>query len=91
MQRTLTVSRLTTPRISLLGDVVHLMTPFADVDVNVAMEHALELSGALVDAEDQTPVADSVREYGLKMWKRAHEAPELNLMYQGLFPTSGAG
>jgi 2-polyprenyl-6-methoxyphenol hydroxylase-like FAD-dependent oxidoreductase len=68
-----------------MGDAAHLMTPFAGVGVNVAMEDALELSEALVEARDRSSAADALREYEVKMWKRAHQTAELNMMYQGLF------
>ncbi|CAI6288147.1 unnamed protein product [Periconia digitata] len=74
------------PRITLMGDAAHLMTPFAGVGVNVAMEDAMELCAAIIEARDKgTPVAGALREYEVKMWKRAHETAELNMMYQGLF------
>jgi 2-polyprenyl-6-methoxyphenol hydroxylase-like FAD-dependent oxidoreductase len=76
---------LTKQRITLMGDAAHLMTPFAGVGVNVAMEDALELCGALTEAGDKKSIARAVRGYEVKMWKRAHEAAELNMMYQGLF------
>jgi 2-polyprenyl-6-methoxyphenol hydroxylase-like FAD-dependent oxidoreductase len=50
-----------------MGDAAHLMTPFAGVGVNVAMEDALELSETLVDAGDQTPIAEALRGYEVKM------------------------
>ncbi|PVI00660.1 FAD/NAD(P)-binding domain-containing protein [Periconia macrospinosa] len=73
-------------QITLMGDAAHLMTPFAGVGVNVAMEDALELCGAIVEARDKgRPVAEALQEYEVKMWKRAHETAKLNMMYQGLF------
>jgi 2-polyprenyl-6-methoxyphenol hydroxylase-like FAD-dependent oxidoreductase len=68
-----------------MGDAAHLMTPFAGVGVNVAMEDALELSEALGQAQSMGSVAEALQSYEVKMWKRAHEIAELNMMYQGLF------
>ena len=61
------------------------MTPFAGVGVNVAMQDAMELCEALIEAGTNSSTAEALRAYEIKMWNRAHETAKLNMMYQGLF------
>ncbi|KAF2686348.1 FAD/NAD(P)-binding domain-containing protein [Lentithecium fluviatile CBS 122367] len=71
-------------RITLIGDAAHLMTPFAGVGVNVAMQDAMELAHAIRG----TPRADlgsGLREFEVAMWQRAKQNAEATMMYLNLF------
>jgi 2-polyprenyl-6-methoxyphenol hydroxylase-like FAD-dependent oxidoreductase len=71
--------------ITLIGDAAHLMTPFAGVGVNVAMDDALELSHALTAVKDQKAIGEALQNYEVGMWKRAEQAAEATMGYLGLF------
>jgi hypothetical protein len=74
------------PGVTLLGDAAHLMTPFAGVGVNVAMEDALKLAKALISRRDswlyssifsdRTIIAAATREYEGEMFPRAKKNAE---------------
>ncbi|KAK5146748.1 hypothetical protein LTR04_000980 [Oleoguttula sp. CCFEE 6159] len=61
------------PGITLLGDAAHLMTPFAGVGVNLAMEDALELSRALMRwrSDGRESLTEAIAEYERPMFERA--------------------
>jgi 2-polyprenyl-6-methoxyphenol hydroxylase-like FAD-dependent oxidoreductase len=70
------------PGVTLLGDVAHLMTPFAGVGVNVALADALSLARALLkrkstfEADLHGNLADALLEYEGPMFERARENME---------------
>jgi 2-polyprenyl-6-methoxyphenol hydroxylase-like FAD-dependent oxidoreductase len=78
-----------------MGDAAHLMTPFAGVGVNVAMEDALELGRAIIAAKNMaqiTPLeahfdllSKSIQAYEECMFKRAKGYAEETWMYYNLF------
>lgn len=77
-------------RIALIGDAAHLMTPFAGVGVNVAMEDALHLARNIVAAKDswqtdRLSLAAALQKYEADMWVRAEEYAKQTWMYLGLF------
>ncbi|KAJ4288092.1 hypothetical protein N0V90_012109 [Kalmusia sp. IMI 367209] len=72
------------PRITLIGDAAHLMTPFAGVGVNVAMHDALDLAGAICGTAREK-LSDSLRTFEVEMWKRAKQNAEATVMYLNLF------
>ena len=63
------------PRVTLLGDSAHLMTPFAGQGVNIAMEDALNLAQAIIGAKDadETKFDEKIREYEQDIFERAEE------------------
>ncbi|KAI4125439.1 MAG: hypothetical protein LQ338_004242 [Usnochroma carphineum] len=76
--------------IALIGDAAHLMTPFAGVGVNVAMEDALHLARNIVAAKDswqtdRLSLAAALQKYEADMWVRAEEYAKQTWMYLGLF------
>lgn len=82
-------------RITLLGDAAHLMTPFAGVGVNVAMQDALELARAIIASKSTwsssdtfgagSSLAAATKEYETAMFARAHKFAKETWMYLGLF------
>ena len=60
--------------ITLIGDAAHLMTPFAGVGVNVAIDDALELSHALTAVKNQKAIEEALRNYEVGMWRRVEQA-----------------
>jgi 2-polyprenyl-6-methoxyphenol hydroxylase-like FAD-dependent oxidoreductase len=68
--------------VTLLGDAAHLMTPFAGVGVNVAMQDALDLAKAIIARKesvtaklvsDAKNISIAVEVYEKEMLKRAEE------------------
>ncbi|KAJ8060423.1 hypothetical protein OCU04_010750 [Sclerotinia nivalis] len=80
---------------TLLGDAAHLMTPFAGVGVNVAMEDAMELARAIIarkptwegkeNFNDAEGLSEAVRKYELAMFDRAEGYAKETWMYLNLF------
>ncbi|KAF7947887.1 hypothetical protein EAE96_008964 [Botrytis aclada] len=80
---------------TLLGDAAHLMTPFAGVGVNVAMEDGMELARAVIARkpnwegkekfEDAAGLSEAVRKYELAMFDRAEGYAKETWMYLNLF------
>ena len=72
----------TCPGITPLGDAAHLMTPFAGVEVNVALADSLSLAKALLkrkhmfDDDLSVYLANAVHEYEKPMFERARENME---------------
>lgn len=67
------------PGLTLLGDAVHLMTPFAGEGVNLAMLDALDLSKAIVKAstgDGNMELFDAIKDFETTMLKRSHEKME---------------
>ncbi|KAF2756231.1 FAD/NAD(P)-binding domain-containing protein [Pseudovirgaria hyperparasitica] len=73
------------PRVTLVGDAAHLMTPFAGVGVNVAMQDSLELALEIISANKSGYFGSALENYELKMWKRARQNAEQTMMYLNLF------
>ncbi|KAK8099645.1 FAD/NAD(P)-binding domain-containing protein [Apiospora kogelbergensis] len=77
------------PRITIIGDAAHLMTPFAGVGVNLAMQDALDLAHAVAgvgwDQRPMAPMDTRLKQFEEAMWARAKQNAEATLMYQGLF------
>ena len=76
-------SLLTGFRLTLVGDAAHLMTPFAGVGVNVAMEDALKLGQSIVANKENLSTA--VRAYEDEMFTRAEVYAKETWMYLNLF------
>ncbi|CAD6446890.1 e04008b3-3263-421f-8def-14f1d683e26d-CDS [Sclerotinia trifoliorum] len=76
------------PGVTLLGDAAHLMTPFAGVGVNVAMNDAMLLAHALSKQRDnfamdmEGSLKQAITEYEEQMFKIAKKNMEKT--YQGL-------
>lgn len=85
-----------TRRLTLIGDAAHLMTPFAGVGVNVAMEDALSLATQIKqwkqnvwdkagsDASSSLLI-EPVRAYEEEMFARAERYANETMMYLNLF------
>ena len=73
--------------IALIGDAAHLMTPFAGVGVNVAMEDSLHLARNIITVKDswQTGLPAALQKYDADMFVRAEEYAKQTWMYLGLF------
>ncbi|KAI1120261.1 hypothetical protein F5Y10DRAFT_258767 [Nemania abortiva] len=81
--------------LTLIGDAAHVMTPFAGVGVNVAMEDALQLVRSLVACRDvcaktavkthERHLSDAVRDYEEAMFIRAEAYAKETWMYLNLF------
>jgi 2-polyprenyl-6-methoxyphenol hydroxylase-like FAD-dependent oxidoreductase len=81
--------------VTLIGDAAHLMTPFAGVGVNAAMEDALHLArkiighkdnwSALSPAESRIGLAAALKDYEEAMFVRAEDFAKQTWMYLGLF------
>ncbi|KAF2490813.1 FAD/NAD(P)-binding domain-containing protein [Lophium mytilinum] len=83
--------------LSLIGDAAHLMTPFAGVGVNVAMEDALDLALKLKQWKQEVwdkadpssasdlPLIEPVRKYEEEMFVRAERYAKETMMYLDLF------
>ncbi|KAI1825837.1 monooxygenase [Xylaria intraflava] len=81
--------------LTLVGDAAHVMTPFAGVGVNVAMEDGLKLARRLVACRDicaktelsthERHLSNAVREYEEEMFARAESYAKETWMYFNLF------
>ncbi|KAI0528039.1 hypothetical protein F5B22DRAFT_16811 [Xylaria bambusicola] len=81
--------------LTLIGDAAHVMTPFAGVGVNAAMEDALQLSQSLVAFNEQCGktavsthdrlLSNAVRDYEEEMFVRVSEYANETWMYLNLF------
>ena len=82
---------MATHRITLIGDAAHLMTPFAGVGVNVAMEDALHLARNIIASktswvtEHRSGLAAALQKYEAEMFVRAEDYAKQTWMYLGLF------
>lgn len=82
--------------ITLLGDAAHLMTPFAGEGVNLALQDAMDLSRAILDAVkngglDGRGLDGRISEYEDVMWKRSVKAMAMtNAMMKDMYFTPGA-
>ncbi|KAH8722620.1 hypothetical protein GQ44DRAFT_751365 [Phaeosphaeriaceae sp. PMI808] len=72
------------PRITLIGDAAHLMTPFAGVGVNIAMGDALDLAHAILRTAQDT-LTNRLQDFEIEMWKRSEQNAEATMMYLDLF------
>lgn len=73
---------------TLIGDSAHLVTPFAGVGVNLAMEDALVLARSLIKRRGRNSMlAEALSEYEKNMFKRAEAGAAVT--YQNLVGTYG--
>ncbi|KAF2492167.1 FAD/NAD(P)-binding domain-containing protein [Lophium mytilinum] len=70
--------------VTLLGDAAHVMTPFAGIGVNMAMQDAMELAHAIIDAAKEAEelagkdvLDDKMRRYEKELFPRMHAAQEI--------------
>lgn len=82
--------------VTVLGDAAHLMTPFAGIGVNLAMNDALDLAMAIVKHKDEFGVdlkgtlAEALKEYEEKMFVIGKAGAEKTAMgLKGHFSASG--
>jgi 2-polyprenyl-6-methoxyphenol hydroxylase-like FAD-dependent oxidoreductase len=83
--------------VTLLGDAAHLMTPFAGIGANLAMQDALELSYAIIAAAKDTEkpsktgaLDEHIKKYEKKLFPRMHTAQEVSASsMQYIFFTEG--
>ncbi|KAK8235451.1 putative salicylate hydroxylase [Phyllosticta capitalensis] len=61
---------------TLIGDSCHLMTPFAGIGVNMAMQDSLELAHAIIANKDGELDA-AIHKFEKTMWPRAEKAAKL--------------
>ena len=66
----------THPRVTLVGDAAHVMTPFAGMGVNLALQDAVELARRLIQAADddstgENEASDAIQAYESEMTIRA--------------------
>ncbi|KAK2741489.1 hypothetical protein FQN57_005622 [Myotisia sp. PD_48] len=75
------------PNVTVLGDAAHLMTPFAGVGVNVAMQDALVLGRNIIKLRNEgvKSFASAVSDYETEMFDRAEKYATQTMMYLGLF------
>jgi len=66
------------PNLTMLGDAVHLMPPYAGEGVNMAMQDALELSECLTDPSFNN-IQDAIAAYEQQMRARAAEVAKMTL------------
>jgi 2-polyprenyl-6-methoxyphenol hydroxylase-like FAD-dependent oxidoreductase len=72
----------------LIGDSAHVMTPFAGVGVNLAMEDAVVLARSLIKRRgSHTMLTEALQEYEKNMFKRAEAGAATT--YQNLLGTYG--
>jgi 2-polyprenyl-6-methoxyphenol hydroxylase-like FAD-dependent oxidoreductase len=74
--------------VTLLGDAAHLMTPFAGVGVNVAMEDALSLATQIKQWKQggiSSSLIEPIRAYEEEMFVRAEGYAKETMMYLDLF------
>jgi len=80
--------------VTLIGDAAHLMTPFAGVGVNLAMEDAMLLAAAITKAEsskDVDALTTEVKLFEENMFKRAKNMQAVTYgNVEDMFFTEGA-
>lgn len=83
----------------MIGDAAHLMTPFAGVGVNVAMQDSLILARQIVVSKSQWvsiesqrhSIAEAIAEYETDMFARAESFAKETMMYLNLFFNARGG
>ncbi|MCJ1256342.1 hypothetical protein MMC24_004163 [Lignoscripta atroalba] len=89
------------PGVTLMGDSAHLMTPFAGEGVNLAMEDAMNLAHAIIEAtnkargggssETATLLTEKVKAFEREMFQRAARTAEhTRLNVEDMFFAKGA-
>ena len=80
--------------VTLLGDAAHLMTPFAGMGVNLAMEDAMYLAEAIIAADKESTLSAldrKVQEFEEDMFRRATEVQQITYgTVQDMFLNPGA-
>lgn len=82
------------PRITVLGDAAHLITPFGGEGVNIAFEDSVRLSDQIVKVvkgKGKEELDKNVWVFEVDMWKRAKGAATMSAnMMEAMFMTPGA-
>ncbi|MCJ1444841.1 MAG: hypothetical protein MMC23_005344 [Stictis urceolatum] len=60
--------------LTLVGDAAHLMTPYAGIGVNLAMEDSMKLAQAIAEAADRDDLDKRIQTFEEEMFERAGRA-----------------